>query len=211
MPVIDTGATEKTDRLLEDLERAVVGALPELLDALLADVRTRTPTVDEEYQALMLGEYGNEDLTLVPREGDRSADTDGRVRLYKPVQTYLEYAINSPQNIEVDETTHWVQVGNLAFLESQSYFDYQNEGHDPHTKGPYFEAFETGSDPGPTVTPRFTGKGPSGSYPLTPNEDKTQRKGSMVKPIKEHGMFYRLFLDAIRDQVLQRALKTVTT
>ena len=217
----DTGAHEKALRFLDALENLVRDALPVVAEVIVADVMSRTPTPQEEYDTLMRGDGNPEGVQLVPLSGDQSGDTDGRVRLKKDADSWLADLNSSPTNVQIDESTKTVRVGNRFVLLEKSFYSYKNLSQGTskrsrgeadtgkwYDKGPYFLKFEYGSiDVNAIVQPRYPAR-KGGKYPLEPDEDTNRDElFSMRKPINARGM-YTVTRAVVRD-VLKEVLSTL--
>lgn len=212
----DRGAKEKSVRLLDLIRTSMIEALPKLAEDLQVDVLARAPTEDQEYTALMMGGEGE---PLVPREGQRSGDTDGRTRFDKGDKLYIIDAVRAPVNVEAeaDGLRLKVRVGNLAWLEQNSFFEYTNLRYNgpkqqptesgPFIQGPYFEAFEAGAPPRTIVPKHALGNGHA--YPLKPGEGKDGERDSMTKSIAPHFMFARELLDVVATVTISTTLAKV--
>jgi len=218
----DTGAREKALRFLDALNTLVNETLPVIAQVVTADVMSRTPTPAQEYDTLMRGDGNPEGVALVPLSGDQSGDTDGRVRLKKDAGTWLADLNSSPNNVQIDESTKTVRVGNRFILLEKSFYSYKNlaqstskhsrgepaGGGKWYNKGPYFLKFEYGSiDVNAVVSPRYRAR-TGGKYPLEPDEDTSRDElFQMRKPINARGM-YTVTRAVVRD-VVKEALSTL--
>ena len=196
MPVNAQGAIDRSERLLMMIQEAAQRGLQEAASASLTEALARAPTVDQEYDVLMVGEGGTSD---VPRDGGSSADDTGdehvdggRRRLVKDEATYLQNVIPLPENLvlEWDGAAGVLRFGNLALLENATTFEYTNWSKQrgimgPYKKGPYFNAFEFGSYR--IIEPAFQASGKRSYYPLRP--DMTTFPRSMSKTTTARHMF----------------------
>jgi hypothetical protein len=187
MAVNDIGARDKMDRLIAQIKEAVQTGTENALAIIKMEVVARTPTMEQEYNLLMVGE-GN--TTDVPMSGGSSQDPDGRKRLIKSEDSYLENANANPANyyMAVDDGVSYIGVGNLAWLLLQTHYRYQNytkRGLFPPTdRGPYFNFIENGGSK--TISPAYSG-GRKGGYPLWPNSGTPVK--SITKSITARRMF----------------------
>lgn len=216
--VTSSGAQAKIERLMTLISRTVDGALPEVAVALALNAQTRAPSVDSEYNELMAG---SGEQAMVPRSGDRSADTDGRIRLEKPESTYIWNTIVSPVNFQING--HMLRFGNLMWLNENAYFSYTNlravGGHgknhvteyetETYRKSGYFEAFEYGSVGSSAMVYPSHQLQNGHAYPLRPGEGPDGAKTSMYKPISAHFMFMPFLLKEVADLTLTTALRKI--
>lgn len=211
---VEDNSRTRVDYLRELIADAARRGLYEAAKAMQADALSRTPNKDEEYKALMVGDHDEGDYT--PRDGDSSADQDGRVRLQKPEDTYLEETVAGEQNVFVDETALRAGVGNVEWLRSNSWFEYRNAMYmdtgdgkvavpgEPIRKGPYFDAFEYGSVK--VVTPRWR-RADGGFYPLRPEEDR--KEAAMDKTLDAPVYGRQMFFSDSLETVARISLTTV--
>lgn len=208
-----SGAIEHNDELVAMLNEEMIVAAHLLGERLQQYVIPRTPTVDREYEILMVG-WGGDTPLQVPRSGDTSDDSAGddpsiiRTRLKKPVETYLRNITASPMNMAVmvdisnaayDDIT--VGVGNVPLLEGTTKFEYVNSDGEEYVvggEGGLFQAFEVGSvGEYATVVPSpLRGRTKNGKfYPLRPGYQKKGKsdpeaaKKQMYKPIPPFNMY----------------------
>ena len=188
--VDSSGAESRAQRLFETIKEAASSGISNARDLLLESAMSRTPSVDQEYNILMVGEGGT---SPIPRTAEGSADDDPngaqRRRLIKSENTYLQYVVPSPQNQELllESDTPTLRLGNLALLETNTTWGYQNwkksTGPFPViTKGPYFRNFEYGSSS--LIVPVFSG---TQKYRLRPDYDSYP--ASMLKAVRPHNIF----------------------
>lgn len=169
MPLDSSKFERRLSQMIKHLEEHVpVLAEIEAIE-LQKDIAQRLPSKEEEYNALMVGEQAGN--TPVPLTGDRSGDTDGRVRFEKDPGTWLQDVTVSPENISVtsiDGQTS-IRIGNIQKLNQASVFRYTNLISDKipeeHEAGPYWAYFEYGSSYIVLPTHRT-----SKDYPLRPDE-----------------------------------------
>lgn len=214
--VDNSGAKAKAARLIDSVRTAVQSQLPQVGEVMMADVVARVPSKEEEYDILMRGEGNPEGVDLVPLSGDRSGDTDGRVRLQKEPGTWIADVVASPDNLQFDVGRLAVAIGNLAKHIAASTFSFKNIKYAWHKSQSYFEAFEFGSVAGPTadsaynaiVEPRFPAR-KGGKYPLRPDEDPTKKLFRMYKPIRARAMYSATSLRRIARQKLVEILSQV--
>lgn len=199
---------QKASRIAELIQQRVTETMPAVAARLAQDAQMRAPTVDEEYNALM-AEPG--EVPAVPREGDRSADRDDRVRMIKPEETYLFNAVANLAN--VDWTTNSASIGFLPFLELCTMYRYINlrrtgkdthEQSEEHEVGPYLDAIIAGGTK--TVVPVFTLMN-GHRYRLRPVDDNEDPgEDSMTKAFAPHEMFAPFNLLAVAREILTTAL-----
>lgn len=212
--VKDGGAITHVNALIDSLNEHVAAAMPDIVAKIQKLVMLRTPSTDEEYAALMVGDGNPENVTLVPRGSDGSADTDlPRRRLVKDSGTYLEVINAMTSNVMTDAENLRFGVGYLPMLLKNTTYSYINvdgkkELHSV-TKGPYFGAFEFGVvnvdnipikyGQNPVVEPRAMGR-KNRRYPLLPSDVTDARghyvdaKQTMKKPITPRYMYLNAYL-----------------
>lgn len=207
--VDSSGAEAKAERIMAAIAARIEETMPAVAAVLAASALSRTPTIDEEYDALMAEEGGS---AAVPRSGGRSDDKDDRIRLEKPEVTYLENAVVNPLNVEV--TLNSVAFGNLPFLEEMTTYRYTNvkrTGKDTHEQiehevGPYFFALEEGGSK--TIVPVFPLLN-GHKYRLRPVDDNAHPGfDSMPKTFASipHNIFAPFALLAAAQETLKTAL-----
>lgn len=211
MPLDDSGAQEKRQRAIEAVMAKVRETLPQLADSMMNHVLTHTPDKDAEYDALMRGDGNPSGVDLTPRSGDRSGDTDGRVRLQKQAGTWLQDVNSAPGNIYINEAGMAVSIGNLPRLMEATHWTYKNIKYGFHRDyGPYFNAFEYGSsDVEAYITPRWSPLH-GGKYPLRPDETGDPKIFGMYKPIKPRAMYAPFYLKPIARNTLNKSLAEVS-
>lgn len=194
MSLSTSAAEAKTAEIFEKIRARIAAAMPNLAAELQTEVLSQTPTPEDEYRALMIGEGGAE-ANVPPLSGYQSADDQeygkGRVRFAKEPGTFLEELNADPQNVRVTENS--VSIGNVTNLLLGTHYtftDYQNkkgQGGQSVTVGPYFFAFEfgTGNIDGWNDTVEPAGSG----YPLRPDDDPKNRPTSLYKPIIGRAMY----------------------
>lgn len=198
MPLIsDAGAQARSQEIMDAIRAKARAALPKVAEALVANVKSRTPNKDQEYDTLMRGDGNPSGVDLVPRNGDQSGDTDGRTRFQK-TGPWLEDVVVNPGNVNIDEAKLTVSIGNLALYMVATHWRYRNAKYGWHRDyGPYFWAFETGSvDSRAYVEPRFAAH-QGGKYPLRPDEDAEHELFGMYKPVKARAMYSDIYLRKI--------------
>ena len=190
---------------MEAIRTKIEATMPLVAEAVTLSAVSRAPSIDSEYNYLM-GESGS--APLVPREGDRSGDTDGRIRLQKPEETYLENALISPANIHVG--ANFVYFGSLVFLMACTTYSYFNkrwirhdvwELSDEHVVGPYLEQAELGGEK--LIVPVFISGRP---YTLRPANEPNKGVKSLDKSFPAHNMFARAPLDTAARETITTAL-----
>jgi hypothetical protein len=205
--VNSAGAEARAASIKALLEQRLAAAMPRVVDALTAIAVAASPSIDEEYDALMAEEGGS---AAVPRAGDRSGDKDDRTRLIKPEETYLQNAVANPANCLIDGTS--VFFGNVPFLETQTTYNYiniQRTSHREHEEvehqvGPYlFALLEGGSK---TIVPVFAYRHKYKLRPIDDNKDKG--RDSMEKSFASvpHQIFAPFVLLAAARETLTTAL-----
>jgi hypothetical protein len=196
-------------RAMLGIQLAVEASMMQAGEAMLTVAAARAPEIDEEYAELN-AEAGQ--APLVSRSGDRSDDSDGRVRFIKPESTYLKNAVADPANILAVGQS--VMVGNRAYLNAATHFKYKNKaprgGQITNEVGPYFSMFEGGTA-GAAVEGGITTFTvmPRGDYPLRPGEGPDGTKTQMVKSVSARAMFSPLYLQQAAIAVIERALAAV--
>lgn len=193
---IDGLAAERhVDSLFDDLDDAIMQAMPELTAKLLMYSAEKAPSIDEEYQILMRGDDQQAE-GIPPREGGRSADTDGRTRLIKPESTYLQIAMMDAENNAVVRGMN-CYIGNVAYLNAVTYFEYENANQSTkevvarHRVGPYFKFLDYGAAAGKVlvITPHTTTQDGIHRYPLRPNDGGKPATMQMIKAFPVFAMF----------------------
>lgn len=185
--------------LIYNIMSAIQEEVPAIAEEVLKIAVERAPSVEEEYRELNAGE-GEEPLVAMGSDGG-SADTDGRRRFIKPINSYLKNAVgNLQENFQLGRknrfwyTSLTMRFGRVSFLERMSHFKYRNlvakGGTIENEVGPYFSMFEGGTAGAAvedgittfTVTPR-------GNYPLRPGEGPEGVRKTMIKSIRGRFMF----------------------
>jgi hypothetical protein len=208
MAVVDSSVAEAHAKRLQTLiQERIAATMPKVAEAVTLSALSRAPTVDEEYAELMAGEGGTVE---VPREGNQSADTDGRIRLHKLESTYLENAIPNPENRMILENS--VSFGNLFFLNECTKFSYYNKQYidkhttelsEEHVVGPYFNGIEYGASA--NIVPVFI-LANGHSYPLRPANEPDPGVPEMVKSFSVHYMFNPASLESAARGIIKTAL-----
>ena len=199
MPLDSRGAEAKLVRILRMLNEELPYEVELTGELLQTQIVARSPTKEQEYNSLMLGD-GESTIPLV---GDRSGDTDGRTRLQKAPGSWLVEVAVDPLNraVATSEGVTTLSVGNMSLLNTSSSFSYTNlrgdKTEETHTVGPYFQFFEYGSTW--VVVPVFQS---TRTYPLRP--DETTKVFSLQKSIPAYNAYlgmtlYPLFRDNMRE------------
>jgi len=225
--VTDSGARQKASEMIAALREHIAAAMPNMAEVIQKIVVERSPTIDEEYAALMVGDGNPSNVALVPRGPGGSADSDlPRRRLIKDESTYLQMINASPANKMTDAENLRFGVGFLPMLLENTRYKYINvQAGAPVEKngpGPYFGAFEFGTlnvdaiaargSVNPNVGPRAVSR-KGKVYPLLPSDVKDERghyvdaKSSMNKPITPRYMYLRTVLDPEVKSLMEACLK----
>lgn len=200
------GARDKAERLKSLISERMAASLPEIADLIVEKASSIAPTPDEEYESLMLG--GESIPDVPPRNGDRSGDTDDRIRFMKPEGTrYIQEAIREPSNVSVSSTS--IRVGNLSFLEEQAFFEYRNSNGNTYSQGPYFKAFLYGTSGYQIVPVNFDTAKKNYDGRLTPGEGKYGSVKSMTKSIEQRDMFDRETLQGVARTALRKVAEEI--
>lgn len=206
-----SGATAHWERLYKIIQDKVSETMPQVAEELGLSALSRAPTIDQEYNMLM-AEDG--ETAAVPRDGDRSGDTDDRIRLDKPESTYMHNAVMAPGNMEWDASN--VYFGNIGFLNLCATYRYRNlrrtgkNTHEPsewHEVGPYFEQLDAGGEK--LIVPVFI-LGNGHKYRLRPVDDEHDPGlDSMHKAFPAHNMFNPASLESAVRATLRTALAEI--
>jgi hypothetical protein len=202
--VNNAGAVRKAHNALNSIYEAIQSASVAAGEAMLSAAAASAPSIDEEYDELN-AESGAQ--PEVARDGDRSADTDERIRFMKPEKTYIANAILDPANIRASGTL--IAVGNHAFLNQQAQFSYQNwskkRGSQQYTVSGYFDMFESGTAAITllNIQPHAPG------YPLRPGEGEDGTRSSVTKSIQGRWMFAPSAMKLASKVVLSAALASI--
>ena len=195
--VFEQRCKDLVKRLQEEAALAAAGAAL----AVQAQVAVQSPSHEEEYDALMVGEEAG--ASPVPLAGDRSGDTDDRIRFQKEPNTWLaDVAVSlENRNIVQSGTRTTLQIGNQTLLQNASVFSYTNVGAKKeiieHVAGPYFDFFEHGTSY--VVMPtHVTVK----RYPLRPDETSKIFNGMQKSIAARYAYAPETLFPVFRDQVI---------
>ena len=211
MGVDISGALKLRDKIARKLATQVPKYVRAAAAELKDEIALRSPSHDEEYNTLMVGD--NNGSSNVPLQGNRSGDTDGRVRFAKKSGTWLRDLAIKRANSQVvtDGMLTILSVGNVSLLEDNTNFTYTNlQGRDntkiSHTVGPYFYQFELGASL--LIVPNSLAFGAKGhKYPLRPDEET--KVYQMDKSIKAYNAYNKLTLYPIFRDSLATKLESL--
>jgi len=206
MPLDSSKFERRFKELMQMFDEDVPKFADEAAESVQLEIAARSPSHEEEYDSIMVGEGGT---PTVPLSGDRSADTDGRTRFQKEPGTWLQdvASVSGNRLVQVDGTRTRVLLGNMMLLNRSARFSFTNlfgKERMPitHESGSYFDFFENGASYVVVPTHQSTKQ-----YPLRP--DETQKFFEFPKSISAHRAYFPEVLNPIFQESVKAALSAL--